>query len=191
MTTDEQRLAAIASLTAELRELTRAPYGRRGAPARKRRNLTDDDYARREEAATRRTALLATPPDGYALPTEAGALAEHARAHGWAVVIRWAYGTGDPVRVDVELRHEIPWRIGRSYLSALPGGRQLHHRAWVFRLAWTARGMGPGRMRQDGRGTAEFPDRLTSPHHPAPHLSGIWGVIAAHPRTADDESSGS
>ncbi|MFD4397231.1 hypothetical protein [Kitasatospora sp. NPDC058478] len=41
--------------------------------------------------------LYAIAPSGYALPTKAGRLAQHARTHGWTADIRWSHGNNRAV----------------------------------------------------------------------------------------------
>jgi hypothetical protein len=137
------------------------------------REPTPEESARFRAVMARLRAILATPPPGYALPTQAAALTDHARAHGWHAAVQWTPpGWDDEVHVKVSVSRHLTEQEARDARGS----------GWGYVYTWHARGCQPGRLRLFGAGQAQTPDAPWA--HPAPSLRAVREVIAARPAPA-------
>lgn len=122
-------------------------------------------------AVLRMREILATPPQGYALPPAAAGLVAHAESHGWQALVRWTSPDfdGEPfVRVIVGRK-----AVDADYTGGMRGP------VWRYSLSWHSRGCKPGRVRLFGSGVAETPN---SPQpRDAPSVKKIREIISDHP----------
>lgn len=174
MTTPAETTAErCARLTAELHRL------RRIAPP----DRTEADHARIIAARTELLELRGQPPAGYALPTIAQALIDHAHAHGWITQVEWTSNVigwdRDPY-VNVQVGRQVTnadraaAEAAREYLGDGPH--------WMYDLCWHSGDCAPGRLRLFSS-LAQTPDNPAA--HGGPSVRGIRAVITAHPAPKD------
>lgn len=121
------------------------------------------------EIRARLCEILASPPEGYALPSAAETLISHARTHGWKTSVEWTSTGGREVFATV--------RVGRRVLPEETTG--FRGDRWKFSYTWHSRGCAPGRLRLFGSGLAETP---SSPRtHDAPSLKKTRQIIHDNP----------
>lgn len=136
-----------------------------------RRGTAKADIRRRHTAIQARLRqILATPPNGYTLPTTAAKLVEHAEAHGWRTSVQWTPpGYNNAPFVVVQVGRRLTEAEAAEYRSD----------KWVFSLTWHSRDCAPGKLRLFGSGLAYTPDHPAA--HDAPSIKAVRAVITAHP----------